>query len=75
MPAGGKDLLLPWWKKHEHEFPHLAKLAKRVLAVQATSASSEQIFSKTSLIISNKRTSLNSGIAGTLLLYISQNYH
>ena len=61
-------------KKHEHEFPNLANLAKRVLVVKATSASSEQMFSKASLIISNKRTSLNPGIAGTLL-YFSQNFH
>ena len=42
--------------------------------MQATSASSEQFVSKASLIISNKKTSLNSGITGTIL-YISQNYH
>ena len=60
--------------KHKHEFLTLAKLAKHVLAVQATSASSEQIYSKASLIISNKRTSLNSDITG-ILLYISQNYY
>ena len=51
MPARGKDLLLPWQKKYKHEFPNLAKLAKRVLAVQAASAFFEQIFSKASLII------------------------
>ena len=42
--------------------------------MQATSASSEIFFSKASLIISNKRTGLNSGMAGTLL-HISQKYH
>lgn len=74
MPAGGKNLLLTWWRKHEHKFPHFTKIANMISAVQATSVSSKQIFSKASLIITNKRTSLNSDIAGSGL-YISKNYH
>ena len=37
--------ILDWWKCHENVLPLLAKLAKRVLTVPASSAKSERAFS------------------------------
>ena len=65
--------VLSWWKEHKREFPNLAKLAKKYLSIQATSAPLERIFSKAGNIISEKRTRLGADIAGKLL-YVSQNY-
>ena len=63
---------LQWWRDNAEKYERLSILARRFLAVQATSAASERVFSAASLIISNKRTCLKSEIAGKLL-YISQN--
>ena len=39
-------------------FPHIAKLAMRLLAIPATSAPSERVFSAAGITISNKRARL-----------------
>jgi hypothetical protein len=49
---------LLWWKTHASQFPQLAKLARRVLCVPATSAPSERIFSIAGLIARQKRNRL-----------------
>ena len=36
---------LAWWRTNDHKYPHVAKLAKRYLAVPATSITSERLFS------------------------------
>lgn len=72
-PPTKKLDLCKWWRDNETEFLILAILAKKYLAIQATSASSERIFSKAANIISQKRTRLGPSIAGKLL-YVSSNY-
>ena len=70
LPANSCPLM--WWKSNASRFPCLSVLARRFLAVQATSAPSERIFSQAQLIISSKRTSLNPEMAGKLF-YVGQN--
>ena len=55
---------LAWWKMHQGKFPTLEVLAKKFLAIQASSAPSERVFSQASLLISAKRTRLSPRIAG-----------
>jgi hypothetical protein len=64
---------LLWWKQHQAMFPILARLARFYLAVQATSAPSERIFSVASRLIANRRTRLDPSIAGKAL-YVSENW-
>jgi len=64
---------LDWWKMHEGKFPTLEVLAKKFLAIQASSAPSERIFSQASLLMSAKRTRLNPKIAGKAL-FVKQNW-
>ena len=59
--------LLEWWKNHQATFPRLDKLAKACLALQATSAPSERVFSQAALVATAKRNRLGSEIAGKLL--------
>jgi hypothetical protein len=64
---------LDWWNKNQIAYPILARLAKIYLAVQATSAPSERIFSLASRIISSRRSRLDPSIAGKML-FVSQNW-
>ena len=50
-------------------YPSLAKYARRVLAIPATSASSERVFSTAGQIVTKKRARLT-GDAVTLLVWL-----
>ena len=49
---------LEFWKKEESNFPYLAKIAKKYLGVQASSAAVERMFSISGHIFSLKRRRL-----------------
>ena len=49
---------LQWWKVQSHSYPILSKFAKKYLAVCATSAASERLFSTSGKIVSPLRASL-----------------
>ena len=44
---------LMWWKQHQEEFPRLARMARQYLAVPASSASPERLFSSVGLVKSD----------------------
>ncbi len=64
---------LAWWKANQGLYPILARLAKIYLAIPASSAPSERVFSVASRLISSKRTSMGTNIAGKTL-YVSENW-
>ena len=46
LQRNGKDTNpLDWWKIHSNELPHLAKMARQFLAMPASSAGPERLFS------------------------------
>ena len=49
---------LQWWKKWGSKFPNLAQLARRYLAMPATSAPVERLFSVAGLVATAKRSRL-----------------
>ena len=51
---------LLWWKQHESAFPEVAKLARHILAIPA---SSERSFSVTGILTEKGRARLGSGLA------------
>jgi hypothetical protein len=57
-PEDTKFDILAWWKVNSSRFPVLAQLAHDVLAIQISNVSSESVFSTTSRILDNFRTSL-----------------
>ena len=49
---------LMWWKQHQQEFQRLARMTRQYLAVPASSASPERLFSSVGLVKSDLRGSL-----------------
>ena len=64
---------LKWWKTNKFVFPILAQLARNFLAIQATSAPTERVFSVASRLIKGTRASLDAEMAGKCL-FVSQNW-
>lgn len=65
--------LIDFWDSLRLEFPRLSVLAKSILSIAATSCSSERVFSKAGMTLTDKRSSL----ASTRLnesLFINYNY-
>ena len=54
------DNPLLWWKSHETKYPLLARLAKYLLCVPATSVPSERVFSTAGDILTGQRANLKS---------------
>ncbi|CAB5131700.1 unnamed protein product [Rhizophagus irregularis] len=52
------DCPLTWWKTNKTRFPVLSKLARKYLAIPATSTPSERLFSEAGNVMTIKRTQL-----------------
>jgi len=66
---------LLWWKVNENKFPILAQFAKKYLAIPASQASTERLFSLAKRCVSDLRTSLDPSTVEELVLtteYIKQ---
>ncbi|KAK3920431.1 E3 SUMO-protein ligase ZBED1 [Frankliniella fusca] len=51
--------LLEWWKTKGKAYPKLQALARRLLGIPASSASSERVFSKAGFIVNSRRKRLH----------------
>ena len=49
---------LGWWREREDNYPLLSKLARKYLAVQATSTPAERVMSTLGLVLNSKRQSM-----------------
>ncbi len=63
---------LEWWKEHESKFVRLAQLARKYLAIPATSAPSERLFSSAGLTIAKERARLTQDNAA-MLIFLHEN--
>src|SRR4051794_11065543 len=50
--------LIQWWKEKSSQYPRLSMLARKYLAVPATSGASESVFSKAGRTITDLRSNL-----------------
>ena len=64
--------LLEWWKKNESYFPRLSQVAKKYLAVPASSVPSERVFSTAGEIVNKKRCRLHFENVD-LLIFLNKN--
>jgi zinc finger BED domain-containing protein 1 (E3 SUMO-protein ligase ZBED1) len=51
---------LEWWQSNAEYFPLLAAVARKRLAVSASSAASQRLFSAAGLVVTKKHTRLKS---------------
>ena len=73
QPAKVSSDPLQWWKIRANTLPRLATLARRYLAVQATSASSERLFSAFGLVYEQRRMTLKSDCASAIV-FLHENF-
>jgi len=66
-----KANILIWWKVHAVRFPYLSRLARRYLAMPATSASVERLFSVSGQVVTAKRARLDPSTV-TLLVFLHE---
>ena len=66
-----KANILMWWKLHAVRFPYLSRLARRYLAMPATSASVERLFSVAGQVVTAKRARLDPSTV-TLLVFLHE---
>ena len=59
--------LLGFWRAHNHDFPLLSILARAVLCIPATSASSERAFSSAGRVLEARRNRLNPDTVDAIL--------
>ena len=50
-------IAMDWWRKHESYFPQVAKLARKYLAIPASTTLSERVFSTAKNTLQKKRWS------------------
>ncbi len=65
---------LLWWKQHQGHFPGLAALARRHLAIMASSAPVERVFSTSGWIVSKRRCAMTDATV-SLLTFLAVNKH
>jgi len=58
---------LVWWRSNKDRFPYLSVLARKYLAIPATSAPSERIFSKAGELVSKRRANLQHSLIDRIL--------
>jgi len=61
------DNILEFWKNQKHIFPLLSILAKQILAIPASSASSERSFSVAGRVIEERRSCLGGNTVDGIL--------
>ena len=57
-PIKRKEDPLSWWRGNASRFPHLAILARRYLAIPATSTASKRVFSVAGIVMDKRRCAL-----------------
>ena len=68
---GGNSSILEWWKKSEHDLPHLARMFRDIYSVPASSAGVEREFSKSGRVAIPGRARLNPTTITEAMMYKS----
>jgi hypothetical protein len=63
---------LKWWKENGAKYPYVANIARKYLAIPATSAPSARVWSRLARILSLRRASLSDDLVGRMM-YVKEN--
>jgi hypothetical protein len=63
---------LKWWEENKYKYPIIAALAIIFLAIPASSAPSERIWSQAALVLTVKRNNLDEDVSGGII-FVKQN--
>ena len=63
---------LKWWKEYCAKYPYVANIDRKYLAIPATSAPSEQVWSRLARILSLRRAHLSDDLVGHMM-YVKEN--
>ena len=67
---------MEWWSDHEVKLPHVALMAQKYLAIPASSAPSERVFSQLKLIVERKRWRMDGGrVERVIFLRCNKNFN
>ncbi|CAM9707545.1 unnamed protein product, partial [Sphacelaria rigidula] len=66
---------LGWWTKAYQVYPHVAILARKYLAVQASSAACERVFSVGGLVVTKTRNRLSGDRVADVFLHESMKHN
>ncbi len=66
------DEVLEWWKSHQSMFPYLSRMARQFLALPASSAGVERLFSRSGETHGDKRKRLKEETLASLM-YVNKN--
>ena len=67
---------MEWWSDHEVKFPHVALMAQKYLAIPASSAPSERVFSQLKLIVERKQWRMDGGrVERVIFLRCKKNFN
>ena len=58
---------LSWWCRHQFAYPTLARLAKKYLAIPASSAASERVFLAAGNVVTKERNKLGDDTVDALV--------
>ena len=75
VPNEDHDNPLRFWKEQQHLLPNMAKLAKNIFCIPASSVAAERASSSAGNILSQKRTSINPSAINDIILIRSATHH
>ncbi len=66
--------VLDYWTKHQHQFPNIHSLARKILAIPASNTEVERLFSCSKMAVTNYRTRLRAEKLNKLT-FLRKNLH
>jgi hypothetical protein len=64
---------LRWWEENEHKYPVVAAVVELFLAIPASTAPSERVWSGAARLITINRANLKEDVASGMVMFVKEN--